>query len=228
MNKYVIGDVHGCYNTLLNLINKLPKNADLIFVGDLCDRGKYSKEVIEFVLSHNYLCIKGNHEKYMVNHLQDVLFNNKKNINWLKASWGGEATIRSYENTDLKTIERHLWWIKKLPSYILLEDKYFITHGFALPYFKRRESSDENVRHAIMSNRIFDDKYKSDWEDFSDYKEINIFGHCRFEEVLIGKNYYGIDTGCSYGNNLTAIELGSMNIIDEPFDNADVFDEKYN
>jgi len=33
------------------------------------------------------------------------------------------------------------------------------------------------------------------------------FGLCKFDEVLIGPNYYGIDTGCSYKNKLTAIEL---------------------
>ena len=36
-NKFVIGDVHGCYHTLLNLIKQLPLNAELIFVGDLFD-----------------------------------------------------------------------------------------------------------------------------------------------------------------------------------------------
>ena len=45
---YVIGDVHGCINTLKELIDKLPVNANLIFVGDLCDKGKYSKDVLNY------------------------------------------------------------------------------------------------------------------------------------------------------------------------------------
>lgn len=49
-NTFVIGDVHGCYYTLLNLVKKLPSDANLIFVGDLCDKGNFSKEVIEFVM----------------------------------------------------------------------------------------------------------------------------------------------------------------------------------
>ncbi len=36
---YIIGDVHGEYDTLLALVDKLPKDAKLIFVGDLVDRG---------------------------------------------------------------------------------------------------------------------------------------------------------------------------------------------
>ncbi len=100
MNTFVIGDVHGCFHTLQNLIKKLPKKADLIFVGDLCDRGKYSKEVIDFVMSNNYRCIKGNHETYMVDFLEDVLFNNKEDINWLKKGWGGKTTVKSYKKED--------------------------------------------------------------------------------------------------------------------------------
>lgn len=37
--KYIIGDVHGCYDTLIALIKKLPEKAEIIFLGDLIDRG---------------------------------------------------------------------------------------------------------------------------------------------------------------------------------------------
>ena len=40
---YIIGDVHGEYQTLLALVEKLPKDAKLIFVGDLIDRGLQSR-----------------------------------------------------------------------------------------------------------------------------------------------------------------------------------------
>jgi len=220
-NTFVIGDVHGCFHTLQNLIKKLPKNHELIFVGDLCDRGIYSKEVIEFVINNNYACIKGNHETYMSLHLEDVLYKNKKDINWLKKGWGGQATVDCYKNTNTSLVKKHLSWIKTLPSYILLDDTYFISHGYALPFFKRRDSEDEYIRHAIRSNRINDKKYKESWEDVSDYKVINIFGHCKFDEVLIGSNYYGIDTGCAYKNKLTALGLDTMSIVQENYSELD-------
>lgn len=34
MNHYVIGDVHGHYDTLIALVAKLPRDARLVFVGD--------------------------------------------------------------------------------------------------------------------------------------------------------------------------------------------------
>jgi len=222
MNTFVIGDVHGCFHTLQNLIKKLPKDSDLIFVGDLCDRGKYSKEVIDFVMTNNYRCIKGNHETYMIDFLEDVLFNNKEDINWLKKGWGGKATVKSYKKEDLSYIQKHLSWIESLPAYFYIDKTYLISHGYALPYFKRRDSSDEKVKHALMCNRINDKKYKESWEDVSGYKVINIFGHCKFDEVLVGENYYGIDTGCSYNNKLTAIQLGTMKIVQEETSKLDL------
>jgi serine/threonine protein phosphatase 1 len=42
MQHYVIGDVHGEYDALMRLVSKLPKDAKLIFIGDLVDIGSRS------------------------------------------------------------------------------------------------------------------------------------------------------------------------------------------
>lgn len=214
MNKraYVIGDVHGCYHTLLKLFEKIPKDARVIFVGDLVDKGKYSKEVVEFVIKNSYESIYGNHEFLMYNYIREVLINNNKTSNWYKnRAYGGSITVNSYKD-DFGLLSKHLQWFETLPRYIEL-DGFFITHGFGLPYYKRKD--DPSSKHPLFSNRIDDDKYKYDWENYENYVVTNIFGHCDFDEVLIGKNYYGIDTGCVYGNKLTAIELGTMKIIEQ-------------
>ena len=44
---YIIGDVHGHYDTLMRLVDRLPQDAELIFVGDLIDRGSQSAEVVD-------------------------------------------------------------------------------------------------------------------------------------------------------------------------------------
>ncbi|RDX34865.1 serine/threonine protein phosphatase [Arcobacter sp. HD9-500m-PIT-SAG03] len=220
-NTYVIGDVHGCYNTLLKLVSKLPIDSDLIFVGDLCDKGMYSKEVIEFVINNNYRCIKGNHEHYMFLNIENALYRNIQS-KWSTDSirYGGPQTISNYKNDD-KLLKKHLNWITKLPSYILI-DKYFITHGYGLPYYQRRNEC--KSKKILLTNRLVNSKYEDDWEDVSENNIINIFGHCASDEVLIGKDYYGIDTGCIYGKKLTAIELGSMKIIQVNIEDAEICD----
>ena len=64
----VIGDVHGCYDELCELLDKIGESSErkLIFVGDLIDRGPKQKECValvrELVEQHRALCIMGNHE----------------------------------------------------------------------------------------------------------------------------------------------------------------------
>jgi serine/threonine protein phosphatase 1 len=79
-NIYIISDVHGCYKTLLALIDKLPnkKDSKIVFVGDLVDRGANSYDVIKFVMDYNYDCVLGNHEKMFLEY-SPMLENDRQN-----------------------------------------------------------------------------------------------------------------------------------------------------
>ena len=73
MSKIIaIGDIHGELYKLLNLFARLSigTNDTLVFLGDYIDRGKKSKDVINFLikLSKDYNCIflKGNHETFFI------------------------------------------------------------------------------------------------------------------------------------------------------------------
>jgi len=43
-----------------------------------------------------------------------------------------------------------------------------------------------------------------------------------FQEVLRGKNYICIDTGCCYGNKLTAINLKTLELVEQKTDVKDI------
>lgn len=210
-NTYVIGDVHGCFHTLQKLIAQLPKEADLIFVGDLCDKGKFSKDVIDFVIDNHYPCVKGNHEHLMQTYLEEAIFHDKHSPWSSDKRYGGMATIESYEGDQHKMLA-HLEWITTLPMHIQV-DKYFITHGFALPFYEERNNPE-------YYNDYLLNRYEVGMQ--IDHPEvINIFGHCVFDEVVSDTNLYGIDTGCSYGKKLTALQLGTMQIHQEIMDPRD-------
>ena len=210
-NTYVIGDVHGCFYTLQNLVSRLPKDAELIFVGDLCDKGYFSKEVITFVVDNGHACVKGNHEYLMQTYLEDAIIHDKHSPWSSDKRYGGLPTLDSYQNDHAKMRE-HLEWIKGLPIY-LERDKYFITHGFALPFYAHRGNPEYNREYLL-------NRYEKGMQVDSG-EIINIFGHCVFDEVVSGENFYGIDTGCSYGKKLTAIQLGTMKCYQEPMDARD-------
>lgn len=66
---FVIGDVHGCYDELRNLVAELNANADdrFAFVGDIVDKGPHTLKALRFVrlllsLYPGSVCVAGNHE----------------------------------------------------------------------------------------------------------------------------------------------------------------------
>ena len=66
---WIISDIHGCYHTLVKLIDKvkqLDAKASFVFVGDYIDRGLYNKEVIDYVIkmqADGAICLCGNHDE---------------------------------------------------------------------------------------------------------------------------------------------------------------------
>ena len=117
MNKTIaIGDVHGCYNTLKKLTRKLPKDSTLIFLGDLCNRGKYSKDVIDFVIKNNYQCLIGNHEVKLYRDLRRILLSKEKKYDLFSNEKTQESNlaIKSYKNTfkAKKVMKKHFDWIE--------------------------------------------------------------------------------------------------------------------
>ena len=66
---YVVGDTHGEYYKLKNVIEQVlteHSNASFCFLGDYVDRGLYSYEVIDYLLNlrktNKCIFLKGNHK----------------------------------------------------------------------------------------------------------------------------------------------------------------------
>lgn len=212
-NLYVIGDVHGCYHTLKALLEKIPKNSRIIFVGDLCDRGLYSKDVIELVMNNGYECVLGNHDYFMIDFVPKLLNSTLSDSEkwWFDKGIGGKETIASYKR-DMETLKKHIEWLKALPLYIEV-DHFFITHGFGLPYYKNKDKKEAKT--GLANNRIYDEeKWGHEWEkDWKNYQVYNIFGHTHYKNPKFAPNYCCIDTGCVYGGELSALKLGSTEVI---------------
>lgn len=63
-NYNAVGDVAGQYLTLKALLDKMPKDAELMCLGDPVDRGPRSKEVVEFLMK-NGKTVNSNHAHLM-------------------------------------------------------------------------------------------------------------------------------------------------------------------
>jgi len=96
---WVIGDVHGEYNKLIKLLQKLPSNAQICFVGDLIDRGKDSSKVVEYVMGNKHKCTLGNHELMMLKAGDDE----NNSVGWQR--YGGRQTLQSYQDFSEKSLK---------------------------------------------------------------------------------------------------------------------------
>lgn len=67
---YIVGDIHGAFDELwdaLNQVNFNPAVDRLFLVGDLADRGNYSKACRELLKEPWVFAVQGNHERIFIN-----------------------------------------------------------------------------------------------------------------------------------------------------------------
>jgi serine/threonine protein phosphatase 1 len=211
MNKiFAIGDIHGCLEKLKELMSRIDidsQNDTLIFIGDYIDRGRFGREVVDYVIRlkgeyKNTICLLGNHEYMFVRYLEcvdeDIYLGN-----------GGINTLQSYgiflsddaEERKRKIPEKHRQFFESLLPYYETEDYIFVHAGFRTGLPLKEQTIDDLlwIRYKFI-------------ESEHDFDKIVVFGHTPLTNPLIDKNKIGIDTGAVYGGKLTCVELPEVKI----------------
>ncbi|QKF82187.1 metallophosphoesterase [Halarcobacter ebronensis] len=218
---YIIGDVHGCFKTLIALIKKLPKNARICFVGDLIDRGSNSSKVVDFVKKNNFDCVLGNHELFMIEDTPKILENRDYMLEskWIQRA-GGYSTLKSYNRID--KIQSDVEYFKNLPLFIEYKDiktkdgRYLVvSHSSVEENWKFRDYPIDSFEYEEFKHSTLFSRYKN-----YDNKEIyNVYGHTPTTEPIIKEFRAQIDLGCCYSKNigliprLCALEFPSLELI---------------
>jgi serine/threonine protein phosphatase 1 len=121
MRIYVIGDIHGRADLLVDVIARIDddlrrrpiRDTIEVYLGDFIDRGPDSKTVIDLLsvrlVKNRAVCLRGNHEALMEDFLRDPANLHR----WLQL--GGMQTLASYGvslrpriDTEIDT-HRHFW-----------------------------------------------------------------------------------------------------------------------
>jgi serine/threonine protein phosphatase 1 len=207
---YVIGDLHGEFDLLLLLLEKIPKNSEIIFVGDIIDRGAKSSDAIKFIRKNKYKAVLGNHEDTFIKFFKDF-FNGlsysdavqKWNM-WLMLN-GGKETLASYgfwENPTSKEainkIKNDLEWIENLPIYLEVDAKHrsllpvVVSHSNITNVWHLRNNQDrfDEFRETTLRGRDLTYNPKS--------KIFNIYGHTQITNPFRGEFSINVDTGACY------------------------------
>ncbi len=208
MKKYfAIGDIHGCLDKLLALMNRLDVHwgqDTVVFMGDYIDRGPDSKGVVDCVLDlrrkhEQIVCLAGNHESMFLNYLD----HREEHIFLCN---GGRDTLRSYDispdeqDRRAKLPPEHLQFFETLLPFYETENHLFVHAGVrpGIPMELQDPHDLIWIRHEFF---------------MSDHglKKTVVFGHTPFSgEPFVGEKMIGIDTGAVYGGTLTCLELPAM------------------
>jgi serine/threonine protein phosphatase 1 len=210
---FVIGDIHGCYKTLMALLAEVspdPVRDALVFLGDYIDRGPDSQKVIAELLQlqhkfTNFVALKGNHEQMFL----DFLDGRDQDFYLMM---GGGPTLKSYglkkewfPECKNGIPQDHLIFINELFTY--WEDgDYIFTHAGLQPGIHVSQQAPEWLLWA--RNSFVDSDY--------DFGKRVIFGHTPFTTPRIESNKIGIDTGAVYGGRLTCIILPELDFVSVP------------
>ena len=214
----VIGDVHGCYHTLKELVakikNKYP-NIKIFCVGDLVDRGNNSFEVVEFVVAEKIQCVIGNHDFMFYSNMRDPFSLMAKSWNYN----GAETTLASYKD-KLNQIDKHLDLIINSPLFFNLDDC-FISHAGISKSLKDKLPenflSDDAALKEILSNDLFNQN-SIIWArgDLLNIGKLQVVGHTHRKEVYFDKvsNAIYIDTTAFGNNKLSAAIIEQNNLVE--------------
>ena len=208
---FVIGDIHGCFDKLCALMNKIPINFNqdqLIFIGDYIDRGSNSLEVVDYLIDlkkrvPGIIFLKGNHEDMLENYLDG-----SDRFTYLLN--GGQRTLDAYLNRTKNpgrypVPPAHMEFFGSLRLYYLTDDYIFVHAGLRkkVPLESQKTVDLLWIRDEFISTA------------FNFGKRV-IFGHTPFTEPLVQANKIGIDTGAVYGNRLTCVQLPEIEFYSEP------------
>lgn len=204
MRTIVVGDIHGCYEELKDLIDTMKDDGEynkdtdkLIFLGDYIDRGENSRMVIKFIRelqkeNKNVIALMGNHEDMLLDYYDG-----------LDGSWtfnGYNKTLESYKGYDKEFLD-DVKWMKSLPLYH--EDEHFVYVHAGVDINKPMEEQSKYTLLWVRDEFIYDAKK---------YHKRVIFGHTptmsmgmEDKPVITFADNIAMDTGCVYNGKLTAL-----------------------
>ena len=208
-NKLIIyGDLHGCLDEFVALREKIkpsPNDREIV-IGDILDRGPHSNELFRYVRENGIESILGNHEyKYLRYKKHNNKFLEKKNP--MKFD---EKRLKIFNGFDADDLE----FLESLPFFIKI-DKLTLLHAGILNYIDLESAQKKDLEKLLWIRYLKDentplalgteDETSTFWSELYDGKQgIIIYGHEPFKEVKTDRYSLGIDTGCVYGDKLSA------------------------
>ena len=205
-----IGDIHGCYDALVKLIEPFNENELYVFCGDYLDRGIQNAETIEYLMSlqdkKNVIFLTGNHERHLKN-------------------WANKETIVSqqFQNFTKKELESASISSKKVKRFCdnLKECFYGEYHGRKILACHGGVSNIPSRIDFIASDQLISGvgKYKDGIDVEKSFcrnveNTILVHGHRNVmnESIHPAPNCYNLENGVEIGGTIRMVSISKDNI----------------
>jgi len=203
---FVVGDLHGCYDLLLDKLarHEFDKRRDLLIsVGDLIDRGQENLQCLTLLNEPWFCAVRGNHEQMAI----DALQSGDKGL-WLS---NGGAWFLFLDEEGQRDAQRLIAGCARLPLVIdiPMADRHIVVAHADYPldeYGFDRQISAEDV---LWSRRRITRSQRGRGAPISGATHF-FFGHTPLNRIRHYYNQYYIDTGAVFGGDLSFIELNTL------------------
>jgi len=227
---FIIGDVHGCADELKLLLKQKPSDATVVFVGDLVNKGPKSAECVKIARECNALCIKGNHELAVLGALEaraeatspaaratiqpkyawtDAL--SAEDVDWLLAlpytitfPYHNSIVVHAGILPDIPLVEQHWSDLTCMRDAIRAVDDPAAAEAAAVT------TATDDVSNGSASEWVGLEKPRDGsvpWASTWQGPDHVYFGHDAKRKLQTYEHATGLDTGCLYGFDLTAVSL---------------------
>jgi serine/threonine protein phosphatase 1 len=216
---YAVSDIHGCVDLLQDVFAAIdhhlagagPVRALHVFLGDYIDRGPASRQTIDLLIErsrrHECIFLKGNHEAFLFEVLQDA----SRLGAWRE--YGGFQTLMSYgltpsikpDQTEQSELVRallqgmpkhHRHFFSNLRTSFFCGD-YFFAHAGVKPGVPLRQQREEDLLWIR-------DEFLQSKENFGKFV---VHGHTPVPKPEIRPNRINIDTGAYATGILTLLTI---------------------
>ena len=189
----VIGDIHGCYDELISLLEEtgFAREDRVVAVGDLIVKGRKNKEVLDlFSSDKRFSSVIGNHD------LAVLKF------------WRGETTeLKETQRRACLELaagqERYAAYLGSLPWVIDL-GSHAVVHAGVRPGIKLEDQALEDLTELRTLGPDRTSREGTPWYDVYDAEKVILYGHWPAPTPRRSRHSIGLDTGCVYGHQLTA------------------------